>query len=79
MINENNMLKTLQNHTILAIGFICFMAIITVLVGVKCMKNYNNACQSTFIYYKNGSSVLVSNRQISTKKNKANGRVKGIE
>lgn len=58
---ENNLLKTLKNHTILAIGIIGFSAIITLLVISNNMEKYKNDCQSTFIYYKNGSSVLVSN------------------
>jgi uncharacterized protein YggT (Ycf19 family) len=61
MINENNILKTFRQHTILAIGIIGISAIISLLVVTNKMKKYKNACQSTFIYYKNGSSVLVSN------------------
>jgi hypothetical protein len=68
MLNENNILKTFRHHTILAIGFIVFTAIVTVFVEINSMKVYKNACQSTFIYYKNGSSVLVSNQQVSIKK-----------
>lgn len=68
MTNENNILKTLKEHTIMAIGIIGLMAIITVLVVGNNMENYKNACQSTFIYYKNGSSVLVSNLEKTNKK-----------
>jgi hypothetical protein len=67
MLNENNILKTFRQHTMLAIGFIVFTAIITVLVEINSLKIYKNACQSTFIYYKNGSSVLVSNQENSIK------------
>lgn len=61
MTNENNILKTLKEHTIMAIGIIGFTSIITLLIVGNNMEKYKNACQSTFIYYKNGSSVLVSN------------------
>jgi hypothetical protein len=68
MTNENNILKTFRQHTILAIGIIGITAIITLLVVSNNMKKYKNACLSTFIYYKNGSSVLVSNLEKSHKK-----------
>lgn len=68
MINDNNILKTLKQHTIMVIGMIVFTAIITVLIFSNNMKKYKQACQSTFIYYKNGSSVLVSNIEKSRKK-----------
>lgn len=68
MINENNIIKTLKNHTIVAIGIISFSAIITVLVFANNLKKYKGAGQSTFIYYKNGSSVLVSNLENQIKK-----------
>jgi hypothetical protein len=58
---QNNILKTFKHHTFLAIGIIGFSAIITLLVLAHSLEKYKKACQSTFIYYKNGSSVLVSN------------------
>jgi hypothetical protein len=68
MTNENNILKTYKEHTIMAIVIIGFTAIITVLVLANNMNKYKNACQSTFIYYKNGSSVLVSNLEKTNNK-----------
>jgi hypothetical protein len=58
----HNSLKTYRQHTLLAIGIIVFSAIITLWVLTNNMKKYKASCQSTFIYYKNGSSVLVSNK-----------------
>ncbi|MES2797375.1 MAG: hypothetical protein V4683_15495 [Bacteroidota bacterium] len=68
METPNNILKTFRQHTYLSIGIIVFSSCITVLVVSNNMKQYKNACQSTFIYYKNGSSVLVNTFEKANKK-----------
>lgn len=73
--SENNLLQTYRRHTILAIGMVVFTSIITIWILYKNMNLYRKACQFSFIYYKNGSSVLVQNFENSTN-NIENGRVK---
>lgn len=60
-IGKNSMLKTFKQHSLMGIVIIAITAIITIGVLINNMNKYRESCQATFIYYKNGSSVLVNN------------------
>lgn len=59
-LNKNHLLAIYQRHCLWAMGIVILSACIALSTLFLNMKKYRQACTSTFIYYQNGSSVLVS-------------------